>query len=67
VRCSGTLAVTANLNINFRKFIRLQQVKKIEAKVDRVEGNEMLLKYIISNLMKNQYLLECVAKEGKFI
>jgi acyl-coenzyme A thioesterase PaaI-like protein len=43
VRCSGVMAVTGNLNVNFRKFIPLQEIKKVEAKLDRIEGRKIFV------------------------
>jgi hypothetical protein len=37
------IAVTANLNVNYKKFVPLDSTKKIEAKIDRVEGKKVFV------------------------
>ena len=40
---SGYFSVTANLNVNYRKFIPLEQVIVCESWVDRVEGRKIFV------------------------
>jgi len=38
------VAVTVNLNINYRKFVPLNSVKKIQAKIEKTEGRKIFVK-----------------------
>jgi len=47
---SGHAAVTANLNVNYRKFIPLGSTVQVRSWVDRIEGRKVFMKYKVESL-----------------
>jgi len=56
-----TVFVTVNLSVNYKKFIPLNSITKIEGSVEHVDGRKVFLKGKIFDPLNDQVYVECSA------